>query len=213
MPLPRRPVRWEPPRSQGGQARTGQEGGLQKGGRPHTSTPKHSDLSKSHTSTPKHPDLTPAFIPDRCANTQSLPKPAKGVVTSNPPKRPLPHPGSHSVTAERGLKSTRDASESETPRPSKTPKLSKAKWAKPDQGQGTQAASEDAQAQSKAYLTTVMTSDPRVKDAGRISQEERGRILEEASEARALVLTMVYQDGTTQLDPEQVGDAGCLWLH
>ncbi|KAL0970169.1 hypothetical protein UPYG_G00238310 [Umbra pygmaea] len=48
-----------------------------------------------------------------------------------------------------------------------------------------------------------MTSDPRVKDAGRLSVEERVVVLEEARQASALVLTMVYQDGTTQMDPEQ----------
>lgn len=49
-----------------------------------------------------------------------------------------------------------------------------------------------------------LTSDPRVCDTGRLSQEERERVCEEAERARALVVTMVYQDGTIQLDPEQV---------
>ncbi|XP_056628492.1 DNA polymerase nu-like isoform X2 [Triplophysa dalaica] len=48
-----------------------------------------------------------------------------------------------------------------------------------------------------------LTSDPRVCDTGRLSEEERGRVCEEAGRARALVVTMVYQDGTIQLDPEQ----------
>lgn len=52
--------------------------------------------------------------------------------------------------------------------------------------------------------TLALTSDPRVCDASRLSQEERLCVLEEAARARALVVTMVYQDGTTQLDPEQV---------
>ncbi|XP_071379648.1 DNA polymerase nu [Centroberyx affinis] len=64
--------------------------------------------------------------------------------------------------------------------------------------------SAEPQNQSKAAcLTVAMTSDPRVKDAGKLNPEERIRVLEEAGKARALVLTMVYRDGTTQLDPEQ----------
>lgn len=53
--------------------------------------------------------------------------------------------------------------------------------------------------------TLALISDPRVCDTSRLSQEERVCVLEEAVRARALVVTMVYQDGTTQLDPEQVG--------
>nr|XP_020495986.1 DNA polymerase nu [Labrus bergylta] len=58
--------------------------------------------------------------------------------------------------------------------------------------------------QSKAgCLTTSLTSDPRVKDSGRMNSEEKRQMLEEAGKAKALVLTLVYRDGTTQLDPEQ----------
>lgn len=53
--------------------------------------------------------------------------------------------------------------------------------------------------------TLALTSDPRVCDASRLSQEEQICLLQEAARARALVVTMVYQDGTTLLDPEQVG--------
>ncbi|KAM9500848.1 DNA polymerase nu [Clarias gariepinus] len=49
----------------------------------------------------------------------------------------------------------------------------------------------------------ALTSHPLVCDASCLSQEERICLLEEAARARALVVTMVYQDGTTQLDPEQ----------
>ncbi len=49
-----------------------------------------------------------------------------------------------------------------------------------------------------------LTSDPRVCDTGRLSQEERECLLEEAGKVKAFVVTMVYQDGTIQLDPEQV---------
>ncbi|KAK3567699.1 hypothetical protein QTP86_021632 [Hemibagrus guttatus] len=54
-----------------------------------------------------------------------------------------------------------------------------------------------------AKRTLTIISDPRVCDASCFSQEERMCALEEAEEARALVATMVYQDGTTQLDSEQ----------
>ncbi|KAM6960389.1 DNA polymerase nu [Tautogolabrus adspersus] len=43
----------------------------------------------------------------------------------------------------------------------------------------------------------------RVKDSGRMNSEEKMQMLEEAGKAKALVLTLVYRDGTTQLDPEQ----------
>lgn len=56
--------------------------------------------------------------------------------------------------------------------------------------------------------TTSLTSDRRVKDCGMLSPEEQKEILEKAKEAKALVLTLVYRDGTTQLDPEQVSRAG-----
>ncbi|TSN12228.1 HAUS augmin-like complex subunit 3 [Bagarius yarrelli] len=54
-----------------------------------------------------------------------------------------------------------------------------------------------------AKHTLALISDPQVCDASHLSQEERMGVLEEAAAARALVATMVYQDGTTQLDPEQ----------
>ncbi|XP_028822524.1 DNA polymerase nu-like [Denticeps clupeoides] len=59
------------------------------------------------------------------------------------------------------------------------------------------------QAHAAPRLSLPLTSDPCVCDAGRLTGQERRALLEEASRARALVLTMVYQDGSTQLDPEQ----------
>ncbi len=67
----------------------------------------------------------------------------------------------------------------------------------------------DPQNQSKAgCLTATLTSDPRVKDSGKLNQDEKMQVLEKAGKAKALVLTLVYRDGTTQLDPEQVSRAG-----
>uniref|UniRef100_A0A3Q3E0B3 Polymerase (DNA directed) nu n=1 Tax=Labrus bergylta TaxID=56723 RepID=A0A3Q3E0B3_9LABR len=91
----------------------------------------------------------------------------------------------------------------------KPPKSKRAKR-EPDQGKNStkvshaQANGIELQNQSKAgCLTTSLTSDPRVKDSGRMNSEEKRQMLEEAGKAKALVLTLVYRDGTTQLDPEQ----------
>ncbi|XP_036407695.1 DNA polymerase nu [Megalops cyprinoides] len=51
--------------------------------------------------------------------------------------------------------------------------------------------------------SSVISSDPAVRDVARLSQEERAQLLQEAEQAEALVLTMVYQDGSTQLSPKQ----------
>uniref|UniRef100_A0A8C2X349 Polymerase (DNA directed) nu n=1 Tax=Cyclopterus lumpus TaxID=8103 RepID=A0A8C2X349_CYCLU len=60
------------------------------------------------------------------------------------------------------------------------------------------------QNQSKAgCLTATLTSDPRVKDSWKMNADEKMQMLERALETKALVLTLVYRDGTTQLDPEQ----------
>ena len=48
------------------------------------------------------------------------------------------------------------------------------------------------------------TSDPAVRDVSRLSREERDQALQEAADAPALVLTMVHQDGSTQLCPKPV---------
>ncbi|KAJ4948333.1 hypothetical protein JOQ06_019868 [Pogonophryne albipinna] len=62
----------------------------------------------------------------------------------------------------------------------------------------------EPQNQSKAScLTATLTSDPRVKDSGKMNQVERMQMLEEAGKSETLVLILVYRDGTTQLDPEQ----------
>ncbi|XP_031687209.1 uncharacterized protein LOC109896486 [Oncorhynchus kisutch] len=210
-PLPkialfRRPVKWEPPQSCQEKART-----LQRG------------QEWCKTQTLKHPDLTPAFSLDPRAKTKTLHKTegTKSVaLTTNTPHRPPANPvrpRQGVPMGERGLESTRDHSSSDTPqhRSSKTPKPPKPKRAKPGPNQsqltpetepegGSGAGDSRTQSnQSKTCLTTAMISDPRVRDAGKLSPEERGRVLEEAGQASALVLTMVYQDGTTQMDPEQ----------
>ncbi|XP_075948320.1 DNA polymerase nu [Anarhichas minor] len=67
-----------------------------------------------------------------------------------------------------------------------------------------EAGGNEPQNQSKAgSLTATLTSDPRVKDSGKMNPDEKMQTLERAGKTKALVLTLVYRDGTTQLDPEQ----------
>lgn len=54
------------------------------------------------------------------------------------------------------------------------------------------------------FLPTTLMFDPRVKDFGKLNSEEKMEIFEMARKASVLVLTLVYRDGSTQLDPEQV---------
>uniref|UniRef100_A0A3B3YPL6 DNA-directed DNA polymerase family A palm domain-containing protein n=1 Tax=Poecilia mexicana TaxID=48701 RepID=A0A3B3YPL6_9TELE len=62
----------------------------------------------------------------------------------------------------------------------------------------------ELQAHSKAGLQpTSLTSDGRIKDSGRLNPEERVEMLQQAGQAEAVVLTMMFQDGATQLDHEQ----------
>ncbi|RVE60440.1 hypothetical protein OJAV_G00180800 [Oryzias javanicus] len=51
-------------------------------------------------------------------------------------------------------------------------------------------------------LPSTLTSDSKVTDLGKLNLEERMHILQKAKQSKVLVLTMWYQDGTTQLDPE-----------
>ncbi|XP_078132745.1 DNA polymerase nu [Sander vitreus] len=80
----------------------------------------------------------------------------------------------------------------------------------PDQGiNGPKLSHEEAngnepQNQSKAgCLTAALMSDPRVKDSGKMNPDEKMQMLEKVGKTKALVLTLVYRDGTTQLDLEQ----------
>ncbi|KAF3837165.1 hypothetical protein F7725_004629, partial [Dissostichus mawsoni] len=56
----------------------------------------------------------------------------------------------------------------------------------------------EPQNQSKASLTATLTSDPRVKDSGKMNQVERMQMLEEAGKSETLVLTL-------KLTPEVCG--------
>ncbi|XP_036072484.1 DNA polymerase nu [Oryzias melastigma] len=51
-------------------------------------------------------------------------------------------------------------------------------------------------------LPSTLASESKVTDLGKLNPEERMHILQKAKQSEVLVLTMWYQDGTTQLDPE-----------
>ncbi|XP_043099806.1 DNA polymerase nu [Puntigrus tetrazona] len=88
---------------------------------------------------------------------------------------------------------------------SKSPKLSDSSRSGPKQSNDmtseTDRKEDGTTATSKG--TFSLSSDPRVCDSSHLSQEKRERLLEEAGKVKAFVVTMVYQDGTIQLDPEQ----------
>ncbi|KAM7366368.1 hypothetical protein PAMP_015814 [Pampus punctatissimus] len=123
----------------------------------------------------------------------------------------VPTKAQQSKVEERGHEVTRNASR-QTPSSVayKPPKHKRAKCGPQQATSEPKTSHEGANAsgpqnRSKAgCLTAALTSDPRVKDSGKLSPDEKMQILEKAEQVEALVLTMVYRDGTTQLDPEQV---------
>uniref|UniRef100_A0A3P8V2N6 Polymerase (DNA directed) nu n=1 Tax=Cynoglossus semilaevis TaxID=244447 RepID=A0A3P8V2N6_CYNSE len=56
---------------------------------------------------------------------------------------------------------------------------------------------------SKAGSLKYLTSDPRVKDSGKLNTEEKQQMLKRVSQSETVLLTLVFQDGRTQLEPEQ----------
>ncbi|KAK2863017.1 hypothetical protein Q5P01_002550 [Channa striata] len=52
-------------------------------------------------------------------------------------------------------------------------------------------------------LTAKLMSDARIKDFEKLNTNEKRQLLQEARQTEALVLTMLYQDGTTQFDQEK----------
>uniref|UniRef100_A0A3B4TUH8 DNA-directed DNA polymerase n=2 Tax=Seriola dumerili TaxID=41447 RepID=A0A3B4TUH8_SERDU len=185
--LIKRPPKWEPPRSSQEKAR---EGGVSKC-IPKTSVPEHAAV---------------------------LPEPQTKAMPSNETRVMLgvhTHPYVLKQTKQRRSKmeercheSTRTVSK-QTPHSvtCKTPKHKQAKSGPDHDTDGSKTFHELAKTgkpQSTAgYLTETLTSDSRVKDSGKLNADEKMKMLEKAGQAKTLVLTMVYQDGTTQLDPEQ----------
>lgn len=61
------------------------------------------------------------------------------------------------------------------------------------------------QNQTKAsYSSAFLTSHPRVKDCALLNKDEQNEMLQRAKGTKAVMLTMVYRDGSSLLDPEQV---------
>uniref|UniRef100_A0A667YS45 Polymerase (DNA directed) nu n=1 Tax=Myripristis murdjan TaxID=586833 RepID=A0A667YS45_9TELE len=193
-----RPAKWEPPRSSQERVEEGVVG--HKGTRPQQST--HKD-----------PGLLPVFAPEPQTKASATHKTeiASGVGTHTMKQtRQRQDERKPSLLEEMGLETTRDAAKNTPPSmTSKPPKQKEARCGPDRAPSGTKIAQEVAnsgklQSQSKAAcLTAAMTFDPRIKDAGKLDPEERMQVLEEMRQASVLVLTMVYQDGTTQLNPEQ----------
>ncbi|XP_069575105.1 DNA polymerase nu [Brachyistius frenatus] len=106
------------------------------------------------------------------------------------------------------LEEHRDESSGSTSKRTLFSELSRHKWAKcvidPATGFHEGVQPSESQIQSKAgSLTAALATDTRIKDAGKLNPKEKKQMLERAVRAEVLVLTMVYRDGTTQLDPEQ----------
>ncbi|XP_069026033.1 DNA polymerase nu [Embiotoca jacksoni] len=110
------------------------------------------------------------------------------------------------------LEEHRDESSGSTSKRTLFSELSRHKWAKcvidpatnGPKGFHEGVQPSESQIQSKAgSLTAALATDTRVKDAGKLNPKEKKQMLERAVRAEVLVLTMVYRDGTTQLDPEQ----------
>lgn len=198
--ITRRHPKWEPPRSSQEGAR--ERGGDQKEMRPTTSNSEHPrsateqqakalSLHKMEIMSEVHTD---AFTLRKNQRQKKM-EPA--------------------LLGERGHGSTPSNAYIHTESSNSKPQKQKRAKVGPDQATNRPkksregANSGEPQTQTKiANLTTALTSDPKVKDSGRLNKEERVQVLEEAGQAKVLVLTMVYQDGTTQLDPEQVSRSG-----
>ncbi|XP_034020021.1 DNA polymerase nu [Thalassophryne amazonica] len=105
------------------------------------------------------------------------------------------------VTKERCEESDRLASEQTTA--SVLCKLSKHKRATNKPKSSHKGSGKTKRKSQASCLTTNLTSDPRVKNSEKLSDDDKRQMLDEAGRAKVLVMTMVYQDGTTQLDPEQ----------
>lgn len=194
--LTRRPPKWKPPHSS--QEKAGEVNELKKA-RPKTPTPE-----------------LPAVPPE--PQTEVKPSHKTGIVLGV-------HKDPRTPKRTRQIQQNKveeRCCESATKPPKQTPTFVSCKSLKnkqpqcgPNQGtSGPKISHEGAnggepQNQSKAgCLTATLTADPRVKDSGKMNPDEKMQMLEKAGKAKALVLTLVYRDGTTQLDPEQVSRAG-----
>ncbi|KAG5845567.1 hypothetical protein ANANG_G00140660 [Anguilla anguilla] len=123
---------------------------------------------------------------------------SRGVTQTPTPPAPSPAP----EACRKGLNTHGVTSESHSPpRPQAPPELPKPlKEKRAGRGGRGQETHRREEGQEPSWAPT---SDPAVRDASRFTREERAQALQEVARAPALVLTMVYQDGSTQLCPKQ----------
>ncbi|XP_026209305.1 DNA polymerase nu [Anabas testudineus] len=142
--------------------------------------------AKPKTSMPEHPTILPEpYVPKKTRQkrsnidhrghefARSTPKQRSSFVTYQPPKHKRANCG-----------------------PDQATNLSQTSHERTNTG-------EPQPRSTDSCLTTALICDPRIKDSGKLNQVEKMQLLEETRQAEALVLTMVYKDGATQLDPEQ----------
>ncbi|KAJ8390322.1 hypothetical protein AAFF_G00108910 [Aldrovandia affinis] len=174
----KRPGRWEPPRSSQG---AGVGGGAEAPRTPRPPTPP-SALQPGRLEACREALNTPGAETSRVA-----PQP------HNPPEREeLGRDGEEQGEPQRLGGQGPSGGGAEVPKP-----LKQRRAGCSGRGQDARSPKEGEEAFS------ALVSDPAVRDAARLSWEERAQALEEVARAPALVLTMVYQDGSTQLSPKQ----------
>ncbi|XP_032399977.1 DNA polymerase nu isoform X2 [Etheostoma spectabile] len=178
----RHPPKWEPPYSS--QEKAGEvEGNELKRAKPGTSIPE-----------------LPAVIPKPQTEVSPLHKTGKVLGVHKDPYGPK--------QVRQIPKSARKTSK-QTPSSVTSKPLKRAKSGPDEKIHGPKLSHNEAngnepQNQPKAgCLTATLTSDPRVKDSCKMKPDEKMQMLEEVGKTKALVLTLVYRDGTTQLDLEQ----------
>lgn len=216
-PFRRRPIRWEPPRSSQGEPSTQPTAIPQSCARPQTSevAPAHPKSAKPtpqarpKTPSPHLSSPLPQRPPQRGMHQQSpapdgcLVAPTANCSGHSHRKRP------RSVTQEPPVShqpAPRATNQKETEAGPERPQTGLTGGARKEAGAVTQVPI----AATKSKPSLALTSDPRVCDVGRLSEREREDLLKEAGMARALVLTLVLQDGSTQLDTEQVCMCVCV---
>lgn len=204
----RRPIRWEPPHSSQGEPSTQPTATPQSCARPQTSK-----LAPAH---PKTTQPSPQARPKTPCHDLSSPLPRTPPQWGIHQQRPAPKGCPVAATADPSRHSCRKRPCSVTQEPpishQPAPRATNQKEteAGPERSQTglVGGAREEAGAvtppATKSKPSLALTSDPRVSHLGRLSAREREDHLEEARMARALVLTLVLQDGSTQLDTEQV---------
>ncbi|XP_062373188.1 DNA polymerase nu [Sardina pilchardus] len=208
----RRPVRWEPPRSSQGERGGAVDPSAQAAAapcpRPQTPAPPHPDTTQptaqhpSRTPRPPLPTPPPQRPPQLGSARQQSPVPDGGPAAVKADlsghggrKRPRSSAKEPSVSNQRGQPRATNQKQAGA-----VPERPQAGWIGGARD-GVAAVTPVSAVKPKPSL--ALTSDPRVCDVGRLSAGEREQVLEEMRTARALVLTLVLQDGSTQLDMEQ----------